>query len=364
MAKTAEEVMKTSKQAALRDLVKNLNKSKGAGTVMLMEGNVPTVETFPTGSLKLDEILGGGLPVGRIVELYGPESSGKTTLALMAVASAQKMGKTCLYVDVEQSLDPSWARKLGVDFNSNNLIFSQPASGEDAGDIITKCIDSGLVELVVLDSVAAMTPQAELDGEMGDQGMGLQARLMSKVIRKITAAANRNKCTVIMINQLREKIGVMFGNPETTPGGRALKFYASIRIEVRRKESIKDGPNVIGHKMKVKTVKNKVVPPYQEAELSLIYADGFDKEGELLSMATDADLIEKSGAWYSYKGERCGQGENNMRTWLKDNPAITDEIYGKLEELKKTKKAPDGKPDVDDEADAPDEDPDPETAEA
>ena len=288
-----------------------------------------SVDAIPSGSLALDYALGiGGYPKGRIVEIYGPESSGKTTLALHAIAECQKTGGRCAFIDAENAIDPVYARNLGVDIDE--LILSQPDSGEQALEITEVLIKSGAIDLVVIDSVAALVPQAELDGEMSDSSIGLQARLMSKAMRKLAGVMNRSNCTAIFINQLREKVGIMFGNPETTPGGRALKFYASVRLDVRRGESLKNGSEVIGNSVKVKVVKNKVAPPFKTATLDIIYGEGISHVDEVINLAVENGIIEKSGAWFSYQGEKIGQGFATVREFLKNHPEIDAEVTDQL----------------------------------
>lgn len=283
------------------------------------------VDVIPTGSLTLDAALGiGGYPKGRIIEIYGPESSGKTTLTLHAIAECQKQGGKAAFIDAEHAIDPVYAKNLGVDVDE--LILSQPDSGEQALEIAEMLVRSGVIELVVIDSVAALVPQVELDGEMSDQNMGLQARLMSKALRKLSGIMNKTNCTVIFINQLREKIGVMFGNPETTTGGRALKFYSSVRIEIRRSEQIKQNGEVIGNKANIKVVKNKVAPPFKTTQVDIIYGKGISHDGEVLDLAVNYDIVEKSGAWYAYKGEKIGQGRENAKIFLKTHPDIMTEV--------------------------------------
>ena len=287
------------------------------------------VEAIPTGALSLDIALGiGGVPRGRIIEIFGPESSGKTTLALHIVAEAQKMGGEAAFIDAEHALDPVYARKLGVDID--DLIVSQPDTGEQALEITESLIRSGALDVVVVDSVAALVPKAEIDGDMGDSHMGLQARLMSQALRKLAGAINKSKTVLIFINQLREKIGVMFGNPETTTGGRALKFYASVRMDIRRIENIKQDGEIKGNRVRVKVVKNKVAPPFREAEFDIVYGQGISKEGNILDMAVNLDIVEKAGSWFSYNGERIGQGRENVKKYLKENPEMLDEIEGKV----------------------------------
>lgn len=310
------------KAKALEAALGQIEKAFGKGSVMrLGEDSIVEVSAISTGSLGLDVALGvGGLPKGRIVEIYGPESSGKTTLALHVVAEAQKTGGTCAFVDAEHALDPVYARKLGV--NTDSLIISQPDSGEQALEIADTLVRSGAVDVLIVDSVAALVPKAELEGDMGDSHMGLQARLMSQALRKLTGSVSKTNCMVIFINQIRQKIGVMFGNPETTTGGNALKFYASVRLDIRRIGSIKDKDEVIGNQTRVKVVKNKLAPPFKVVEFDIMYGEGVSKMGEVIDLGVKAEIIEKSGAWYSYQGQRIGQGRENTRTFLKDNPSI------------------------------------------
>lgn len=312
---------------ALEDALKQIEKQYGKGSIMRLGDRAATdVDVIPSGSLALDFALGvGGYPKGRIIEIYGPESSGKTTLALHAIAEVQKMGGKAAFIDAENAIDPVYARNLGVDIDE--LILSQPDSGEQGLEIAEVLIRSGAIDLIVVDSVAALVPQAELDGEMSDQHIGLQARMMSKAMRKLSGVMNRSHCTTIFINQLREKVGIMFGNPETTPGGRALKFYSSIRLDVRRSESIKIGTDLVGNKIKVKVVKNKVAPPFKLAELEIVYGLGLSTIGEVIDLAAEMDIINKAGAWYSYKDERIGQGRENAKGTLRDNPEMFKEIH-------------------------------------
>ena len=314
------------KQKALETALGNIERSFGKGSVMrLGDKKVMDVEAVPTGSLGLDIALGiGGLPKGRIIEIYGPESSGKTTLSLHSVAEAQKNGGVCAFIDAEHALDPVYAGKLGVDLD--DLLASQPDTGEQALEIADTLVRSGAVDLLVIDSVAALTPRAELEGEMGDSLPGLQARLMSQALRKLTGSISKSKCMVIFINQIRMKIGVMFGSPETTTGGNALKFYSSVRLDIRRIGAIKDRDEVIGNQTRVKVVKNKVAPPFRQVEFDILYGEGISKTGELIDLGVKAEVIEKSGSWYSYKGERMGQGREKTRNFLKENPAIADEV--------------------------------------
>lgn len=287
------------------------------------------VEAIPTGALSLDIALGiGGIPRGRIIEIFGPESSGKTTLALHMIAEAQKLGGEAAFIDAEHALDPVYAKKLGVDID--NLIVSQPDTGEQALEITESLVRSGALDVIVVDSVAALVPKAEIDGDMGDSHMGLQARLMSQALRKLAGAINKSKTVLIFINQLREKIGVMFGNPETTTGGRALKFYASVRLDIRKAENIKQDGEIKGSRTRVKVVKNKVAPPFREAEFDIVYGEGISRAGNILDMAVNMDIIEKSGSWFSYNGERIGQGRENVKKYLKENPEILDEVESKV----------------------------------
>ncbi len=320
------------KNKALETALSQIEKAFGKGSIMRMgEQETLVIETIPTGSLALDIALGvGGIPKGRVIEIFGPESSGKTTLTLHIVAEAQKKGGTCAFIDAEHALDPVYARKLGV--NVDNLLISQPDSGEQALEIADTLVRSGAVDVIVVDSVAALVPKAELEGEMGDSHMGLQARLMSQALRKLTGSISRTQCTVIFINQIRQKIGVMFGNPETTTGGNALKFYASVRIDIRRIGAIKDKEEVIGNATRIKVVKNKVAPPFRIVETEIMYGEGISKMGELIELGIKAGLIEKSGSWFSYKDQRIGQGKENAKQFLKDNPKIADEIETKIRE--------------------------------
>ncbi len=318
------------RKAALDSALEQVEKSFGKGSAMRL-GDKPeqNVEVIPTGSLALDLALGiGGLPKGRIVEIYGPESSGKTTLALHVVANAQKNGGVAAFIDAEHALDPVYARHLGVDTDS--LIVSQPDNGEQALEIADMLIRSGALDVIVIDSVAALVPKAEIDGEMGDSHVGLQARLMSQALRKLTAVISKSNCIVIFINQLREKVGVMFGNPETTTGGRALKFYASVRLDVRRIETLKQGGEVTGNRVRVKVVKNKIAPPFKEAEFDIMFGRGISKEGDILDLAVKENIIEKSGAWFAYNGSKIGQGRENSKQYLSDNPAVCAEVEAKV----------------------------------
>ncbi|MDX6429706.1 MAG: recombination protein RecA [Streptosporangiaceae bacterium] len=320
------------REKALETALAQIERQFGKGSVMRLgdEARVP-MEVIPTGSIALDVALGiGGVPRGRVVEVYGPESSGKTSLALHVVASAQKAGGIAAFVDAEHALDPEYAKKIGVDTDA--LLVSQPDSGEQALEIADMLVRSGALDLIVIDSVAALVPRAEIEGEMGDSHVGLQARLMSQALRKMTGAINQTKTTVIFINQLREKIGVMFGSPETTTGGRALKFYSSIRLDVRRIETLKDGTEAVGNRMRVKVVKNKVSPPFKVADMDLMYGQGISKEGGLIDMGVEQGFVRKSGAWYTYEGDQLGQGKENARNFLKANPDMADEIEKKIKE--------------------------------
>ena len=318
------------KKKALEMAMSQIEKQFGKGSVMkLGEFKAMEVEAIPTGALSLDMALGiGGVPRGRIIEVFGPESSGKTTLALHIVAEAQKMGGDAAFIDAEHALDPVYAKKLGVDID--NLIVSQPDTGEQALEITESLVRSGALDVIVVDSVAALVPKAEIDGDMGDSHMGLQARLMSQALRKLTGALNKTKTVLIFINQLREKIGVMFGNPETTTGGRALKFYASVRLDIRKIENIKQDGEVKGNRVSVKVIKNKVAPPFREAEFDVVYGEGISKAGNILDMAVNLDIIEKSGSWFSYNGERIGQGRENVKRYLKENPKLLEEVESKV----------------------------------
>ncbi|MFD1450452.1 MULTISPECIES: recombinase RecA [Oceanobacillus] len=320
----------SDKQQALDMALRQIEKQFGKGSIMKMgEHEIPKMATIPSGSLALDVALGiGGYPKGRVVEIYGPESSGKTTVALHAIAEAQKKGGQAAFIDAEHALDPIYARALGV--NIDELLLSQPDTGEQALEIAEALVRSGAVDIVVVDSVAALVPKAEIEGEMGDSHVGLQARLMSQALRKLSGAINKSKTTAIFINQIREKVGVMFGNPETTPGGRALKFYSSVRLEVRRAETLKVGNDVVGNKARIKVVKNKVAPPFKQAEVDIMYGKGVSKEGEVLDIGSDLDIVQKSGAWYSYNGDRLGQGRENAKIFLKENEALFEEISGAI----------------------------------
>ena len=320
------------KLKALETALTQIKKQFGEGAVMrLGQNNTLQVEAIPTGSLSLDLALGiGGLPRGRIVEIYGPESSGKTTLALHCVAEGQKMGGNAAFIDVEHALDPVYAAALGVDVDS--LLVSQPDTGEQALEITEALVRSNAIDVIVVDSVAALVPRAEIEGEMGDSHVGLQARLMSQALRKLAGAISKSNCVAIFINQLREKVGVVYGNPEVTPGGRALKFYSSVRIDVRKKEVIKNGTDIIGSHTKVKVVKNKVAPPFREAEFDIMYGQGISRVGELLDLAEKLDIVQKSGAWFSYNGTRIGQGRENAKKFLQDNPDIFEEITERVKQ--------------------------------
>lgn len=319
------------RQKALDSVLGQIEKQFGKGSIMKLgdESAKMNVETIPTGSIDLDIALGiGGIPKGRIVEIYGPESSGKTTVTLHMIAEAQKRGGVAAFIDAEHALDPVYARNIGV--NIDELIVSQPDTGEQALEIVDALVRSGAIDIVVIDSVAALTPKAEITGEMGDSHMGLQARLMSQALRKLTAIINKSHCTVVFINQLRMKIGVMFGNPETTTGGNALKFYASVRLDVRKIDSIKKDSDIIGNRTRVKVVKNKVAPPFKQAEFDIMYGIGISKEGSILDVAASADIIQKSGSWYSYEGNKIGQGRENVKEYLIQNPEICGEIEQKV----------------------------------
>ncbi|EKT3973619.1 recombinase RecA [Flavobacterium psychrophilum] len=328
--------MSTEKEAKLKALqltLDKLDKTYGKGTVMKMgDKAVEEVETISSGSLGLDLALGvGGYPRGRVIEIYGPESSGKTTLTLHAIAEAQKAGGIAAFIDAEHAFDRSYAEKLGVDIE--NLIISQPDNGEQGLEIAENLIRSGAIDIVVIDSVAALTPKSEIEGEMGDSKMGLHARLMSQALRKLTGTISKTKCTVFFINQLREKIGVMFGNPETTTGGNALKFYASVRLDIRRSTQIKDGENVLGNRTKVKVVKNKVAPPFKTAEFDIMYGEGVSKTGEILDLAVEFEVIRKAGSWFSYGDTKLGQGRDAVKGLIKDNPELADELEVKIKDL-------------------------------
>ena len=322
--------MADDRKTALDNALKKIEKNFGKGSVMkLGEKADQQISTVPSGSLALDVALGvGGYPRGRIIEVYGPESSGKTTVALHAIAEVQKQGGTAAFIDAEHALDPAYAKKLGV--NIDELLLSQPDTGEQGLEIADALVSSGAIDIIVIDSVAALVPRAEIDGEMGDTHVGLQARLMSQALRKLSGTINKTKTIAIFINQIREKVGVMFGNPETTPGGRALKFYATVRLEVRRSEQLKQGSDIVGNRTKIKVVKNKVAPPFKVAEIDIMYGEGISQERELLDMAVDVDLVDKSGAWYSYNGERIGQGRENVKNYMKDHPEMVRELLVKV----------------------------------
>ena len=322
--------MSNDREKALDVALAAIDKQFGKGSIMRMgEKTTLGIETIQTGALALDVALGvGGLPRGRVVEIFGPESSGKSTLAMHVVAEAQRNGGICAYIDAEHAMDPVYARAIGVDIDQ--LLISQPDTGEQALEIADMLVRSGAIDVVVIDSVAALTPRAEIEGEMGDTHVGLQARLMSQALRKLTGNLNKTNTIMIFINQLREKIGVMFGSPETTPGGRALKFYASVRLDIRRIESIKDGAEVVGNRTRVKVVKNKVAPPFRQAEFDIMYGKGISREGSLLDMAVDMGIIKKSGAWFTYDGEQLGQGRENAKNFLSNNPEIMVEVSEKV----------------------------------
>lgn len=325
---------KEDKLKALDAAIAQIEKQYGKGSVMKLGDNSANmnVETVPTGSLSLDIALGlGGLPKGRIVEVYGPESSGKTTVALHCVAEVQKRGGIAGFIDAEHALDPVYARNIGVDID--NLYISQPDCGEQALEITETMVRSGAVDIVVVDSVAALVPKAEIDGDMGDSHVGLQARLMSQALRKLTAVISKSNCIVIFINQLREKVGVMFGNPETTTGGRALKFYSSVRLDVRRTESLKQGGEIVGNHVRVKVVKNKIAPPFREAEFDIMFGQGISREGDVLDLAVNAGIVNKSGAWYAYEGDKIGQGRENAKTYIHENPAFFDMLEAKVRDF-------------------------------
>lgn len=316
---------KDGKGQALRLAVDQIEKQFGKGSIMrLGEAHAANVETIPTGSISLDIALGGGIPKGRVVEIYGPESSGKTTVCLHAVAEVQRAGGTAAYVDAEHALDPAYAKRIGVDID--NLLLSQPDSGEQALEIVETLVRSNAVDIIVVDSVAALTPQAEIEGDMGDAVMGMQARLMSQALRKLTAIIARTKCTVVFVNQLRMKIGVMFGNPETTTGGQALKFYSSIRMDIRRIAQIKSGDAAVGNHVRVKVVKNKIAPPFREAEFDIMYNEGISKSGDVIDLAVAKGVVDKTGAWYEYEGQKIGQGREAAKNYLKENPKVLDKV--------------------------------------
>lgn len=318
------------KQEALHNVISKIEKQYGEGSVMILGDDVKLdIDSIPTGSLALDIALGiGGIPKGRIIEIYGPESSGKTTLALHMLAESQKIGGTGAFVDAEHALDAGYAKNLGVDIE--NLIISQPDTGEQALEITEALVRSNAVDLIIIDSVAALVPKAEIDGDMGAAQIGLQARLMSQALRKLTGAINKSKCTVVFINQLREKVGIMFGNPETTTGGRALKFYSSVRLDIRKSENIKKGDEIIGNRVRVKVVKNKIAPPFRQAEFDIMYGKGISSVGNILDVAAEADIVKKAGAWYSYGEERLGQGRENAKEYLENNEDLLKEIEHKV----------------------------------
>jgi len=321
------------KEKAIEMAVSQIEKQFGKGAIMRLgkDSRVEAVPAISTGSINLDVALGvGGVPRGRVLEVFGPESSGKTTLALHIIAEAQKSGGAAAFIDAEHAMDPIYAEKLGV--NADDLLVSQPDTGEQALDIAETLVRSGAIDIVVIDSVAALVPKAEIDGEMGDSFVGLQARLMSQAMRKLTATVSKTKCCLLFVNQIREKIGVMFGNPETTPGGRALKFYSSVRLDIRRIGAVKEGSNIIGNRTRVKVVKNKVAPPFKQAEFDLIYNEGISREGEIIDAALDMGILEKSGTWYSFGQERLGQGRENVRVFLKENPDINEQLEVKVRE--------------------------------
>ncbi|NMA51218.1 MAG: recombinase RecA [Mollicutes bacterium] len=334
-----------NKDKALEQVLNDIQKQFGKEAIMILGDDAQKeIDVTSSGALTLDIALGvGGYPKGRIIEIFGPESSGKTTIALQAIAEVQKSGGRAAFIDAEHALDPVYASKLGVDINE--LLLSQPDTGEQALEICDALVKSSAIDLIVIDSVAALVPQAEIDGEMGDSHIGLQARLMSQALRKLSGNMNKTKTTAIFINQLREKVGVLFGNPETTPGGRALKFYSSVRLDVRKGEQLKNSDQILGNKMNIKVVKNKVAPPFKTATVDLLYGEGISREGEIVDLASELNIIEKSGAWYSYKGEKIGQGKENVRTFLKNNPKLKEELekqvrehYFTKEDLKKKDK--------------------------
>ena len=322
--------MNKEREQSLKEALKSIEKQYGKGSVMVLGENPnTTIDVISSGSIALDSALGvGGYPKGRIIEIYGPESSGKTTFALHAIAEAQKNGGYAAFIDAEHALDPNYAKSLGV--NIEDLILSQPDSGEQALEISEALIKSGAIDIIVIDSVAALVPEAEINGEMGDSHVGLQARLMSQAMRKLSGIISKTKCVAIFINQIREKVGVMYGNPETTPGGRALKFYSTIRLDVRRGEQLKSGSEAVGNKTVIKVVKNKVAPPFKVAEVEIIYGEGISRMGELVDIAVEKDIIHKAGAWFSYNGEKIGQGRENVKNFLKSNQAIYEEIFAKV----------------------------------
>ena len=328
----------TNKDKALEQVLADIQKQFGAGAIMkLGEDSHVNIDVTSSGSLLLDKALGvGGFPKGRIIEIFGPESSGKTTVALQAIAEVQKAGGRAAFIDAEHALDPVYAKNLGV--NLNELLLSQPDTGEQALEICEALVRSEAVNIVVIDSVAALVPQAEIEGEMGDSHVGLQARLMSQALRKLSGTINKTKTTAIFINQLREKVGIMFGNPETTPGGRALKFYSTIRLDIRRAEQIKNGDQVIGNKTVIKVVKNKVAPPFKTANVEIMYGQGISREGEIVDLASELGIVEKSGAWYSYKGEKIGQGKENVKLLLRSKPELKEELEGLIRKILKENK--------------------------
>lgn len=322
----------SDRRAALENALRQIEKQFGKGSIMkLGESTHMQVETIPSGSLALDIALGiGGFPRGRIIEVYGPESSGKTTVALHAIAEVQKAGGQAAFIDAEHALDPLYASKLGI--NIDDLLLSQPDTGEQALEIAEALVRSGAVDIIVIDSVAALVPRAEIEGEMGDSHVGLQARLMSQALRKLSGAINKSKVIAIFINQLREKVGVMFGNPETTPGGRALKFYSTVRLDVRRVETIKQGNDMVGNRTRIKVVKNKVAPPFKQADIDIMYGEGISREGSIIDIGSEMDIVQKSGAWYSFNNDRLGQGRENAKQFLKENPQVADVIEQKIRE--------------------------------
>lgn len=331
-AKTMTDAETEGKSKALGLALETIEKQYGKGSIMkLGDAHKVNVETIPTGALSLDIALGGGIPKGRVVEIYGPESSGKTTLTLHAIAEVQRQGGTAAFIDAEHALDPAYAKRIGVDVE--NLLLSQPDNGEQALEIVETLVRSNAVDIIVVDSVAALVPRAEIEGDMGDSLPGLQARLMSQALRKLTGVINRSKATVVFINQIRMKIGVMFGNPETTTGGNALKFYASVRMDIRRISQIKQGDSVIGNRTRVKVVKNKIAPPFREAEFDIMYNQGISTAGDVLDLATNKGLVEKSGAWFAYNGEKIGQGREAAKSYLDENPKVLKELDQKVREL-------------------------------